>query len=117
MRNEAVYEAMKALWNQPTRPEGLIVESDWQCRGAITALLEMGVRIPQELKLVIYRNIGHDYICPWKVPMLVMDVHKIAEKLVHHLLEQKPALEDSDPFVPANSIEFVECSDGVASTP
>jgi DNA-binding LacI/PurR family transcriptional regulator len=76
------YRAFKEIWAQQTRPEGLFIQPDWICRGAITAILELGVNIPDDLRLVLYRNDGVEYLCPWTVPTIVLNTEKVAEKLV-----------------------------------
>jgi len=80
------YQEFKKLWSLKDRPRGLFIHADWVCRGAITAILQLGVRVPQNLRLVLYRNAGLDYICPWPVPIVVSDVRKTATALVRHLL-------------------------------
>ena len=67
------YRSFRDIWAQQVRPEGLFIQYDWVCRGAITAILELGVRVPQNLRLVLYKNEGVDYLCPWTVPFVVLD--------------------------------------------
>jgi len=79
------YSAFKEIWAHQSRPEGLIVRPDWICRGVIIAMLELEVHVPEHLRLVLYRNEGIDYLCPWKVPYLVLDIKKAAEALIDML--------------------------------
>ncbi|HSI83355.1 MAG: substrate-binding domain-containing protein [Candidatus Methylacidiphilales bacterium] len=87
------YQEFKHLWSLPAgdRPEGIYVMPDWVCRGVITAALELGVRVPGDVRFVLFSNAGLEYVCPWKVPMMVSDVRKSALALVNHLLDQDPA--------------------------
>jgi DNA-binding LacI/PurR family transcriptional regulator len=82
------YEAFKQMWALQNRPEGLYVEADWDCRGAITAMLELGVRVPENLKLVLYRNSSVSYVCPWEVPAVVMDTEEVAAAFIDYIEEQ-----------------------------
>jgi hypothetical protein len=82
------YQAFKEMWARQVRPEGLYVEADWDCRGAITAMLELGVRVPQNLKLVLYRNSSVNYVCPWRVPAIVLDTDEVAAAFIDHLENQ-----------------------------
>jgi DNA-binding LacI/PurR family transcriptional regulator len=82
------YQAFKEMWARQERPEGLYVEADWDCRGAITAMLELGVRIPQNLKLVLYRNSSVSYLCPWHVPAIVLDTKEVAETFIDYIENQ-----------------------------
>jgi len=79
------YAAFREIWAHQHRPEGLIVLPDWVCRGTIIAMLELGVTVPQHLRLVFYRNIGIDYLCPWKVPSIILDAKTVARFLADTL--------------------------------
>lgn len=82
------YQAFKDIWAQQMRPDGLFIHHDWICRGAITGILEMGVRVPQDLRLVLYRNQGVDYLCPWNVPSVVLDTTQVATYLIDFVEKQ-----------------------------
>ena len=82
------YETFKQMWALQNRPEGLYVEADWDCRGAITAMLELGVRVPENLKLVLYRNSSVNYVCPWEVPAVVMDTEEVAAAFIDYIEAQ-----------------------------
>ncbi len=82
------YQAFKEMWARQDRPDGLYVEADWDCRGAITAMLELGVRVPQNLKLVLYRNSSVHYVCPWQVPAIVLDTNEVAAAFIDYLENQ-----------------------------
>ncbi len=92
------YQQFKQLWALPERPKGLIIHPDWVCRGAITAILELGVRVPQNLRPVLFRNAGLDYVCPWRVPMVVSDIRKRAAVLVQDLLTQDVSRPERGPI-------------------
>lgn len=78
------YEAFKRLWQQQERPDGLIMPEDVTARGALTALLELGVKVPQDLKLVLCANETVGLFCP--VPASVVTVSEKA--IVGALWEQ-----------------------------
>jgi DNA-binding LacI/PurR family transcriptional regulator len=82
------YHAFKEMWARSDRPQGLFIHHDWECRGAITAILELGVRVPQNLRLVLYRNSSLDYVCPWKVPAIVLDTREVAATFVDYVEKQ-----------------------------
>ena len=82
------YQAFKEIWAHQERPDGLYVEADWDCRGAITAILELGVRVPENLKLVLYRNSSVSYVCPWRVPAIVLDTREVVTAFIDHLENQ-----------------------------
>ena len=82
------YQAFKEMWACQDRPEGLYVDPDWDCRGAITAMLELRVRVPENLKLVLYRNSTVSYVCPWKVPAIVLDTKEVATTFIDYIEQQ-----------------------------
>jgi DNA-binding LacI/PurR family transcriptional regulator len=90
------YKLFKRFWSRPNRPDGIFVFPDTTCRGAITAALELGLNVPRDLRMVLHRNLGIDYLCPWKVPYVVTDVKEVATLLANHLdaqlLETVPPL-------------------------
>ena len=47
-------------WSRGPRPDGLFIFSHSAVRGSLTALLEIGVNIPEELKLVAHGNINRE---------------------------------------------------------
>lgn len=79
------YHLFKNIWSQQRRPDGIFVYPDGVCRGVILAALEMGLRIPQDLRLILHRNTGIDYLCPWKIPFLVTDIKEAAHLLMRQL--------------------------------
>jgi DNA-binding LacI/PurR family transcriptional regulator len=82
------YQSFKEVWAQQVRPDGLFIYHDWVCRGAITAILELGARVPQNLRLVLYRNEGVDYLCPWVVPYVSFDTKLVATMFIDFLEKQ-----------------------------
>lgn len=54
------YESMKTLWSRGPRPDGLFIFPHTAVRGSLTALLELGVNIPSDLKLVAHGKIERE---------------------------------------------------------
>lgn len=67
------YQAIKDLYKQGENPDGLLVANDGVCRGALYALLELGVKIPDEIKLITYANQGIDIFC--HIPLTKLEVN------------------------------------------
>lgn len=82
------YEAFQRFWQQPNRPEGLIVYPDTVVRGVIIAILELGIKIPGELQLVLHRNEGIPVLCPFRASWLVSSVRLAAAALIDQLARQ-----------------------------
>jgi LacI family transcriptional regulator len=68
------HDAMRRLWELPTRPDGLVITDDVLATGAIIALLELGVRIPGDLFVVTFSNKGAYRLFPQSLVQLQMDV-------------------------------------------
>ncbi len=92
------YESCKTLWRQAERPDGIFVFPDTSARGAVMALLELGVEVPEELKLVCHRNTGVDWGCPLPVDWVVSDVSRWAATMI----EQVRRLKRGEPIEPVH---------------
>ncbi|MDD5704746.1 MAG: GntR family transcriptional regulator [Kiritimatiellae bacterium] len=82
------YELFMDLWRTEPHPEGLIVDNDNMARGVITGLLEIGVRVPEALKLVLHRNREVDLLCPLPASFLDLSIRATAEALVRQIEKQ-----------------------------
>lgn len=82
------YRAFQEIWSLPQRPDGLVVHPDTIVIGVITAVLQLGVRTPDELKLVLHRNEGIDILCPFPASWLVASVRQTALALIEQLQRQ-----------------------------
>lgn len=84
----AAYASFLRLWEQPERPDGLVVADDICCGGILRAILQLGIRLPDMLRLVSHANRGHDL--PYDQP--VTRVEFDAEEIANHAAEMMTAL-------------------------
>jgi DNA-binding LacI/PurR family transcriptional regulator len=82
------YEQFCALWRDEPHPDGLIVNDDIMARGVIAGLLEAGVRVPLDLKLVLHRNREVDLLCPLPASFTELSIRATAEALVSQIEKQ-----------------------------
>jgi DNA-binding LacI/PurR family transcriptional regulator len=82
------YEQFLEIWNQPARPDGLLIYPDTIVRGCVSAMLRCGVSVPGELKLVLHRNQGIPVHCPLPASWLVSDPGEIASALIAQIEKQ-----------------------------
>lgn len=82
------YHEFKRIWASPSRPEGILVFPDVAARGVVTAILEAGVQVPADLKLVLHRNEGMPFHNPLPVTWVVGSVRQIALMLVEQIRRQ-----------------------------
>ena len=55
---EMGYRIMMRLAKQPERPDAILVADDGICSGVLRAILQLGISLPNELKLISYANRG-----------------------------------------------------------
>lgn len=79
------YNEFRELWAAPRRPEGLVVSDDIVMRGAITAILEAGVRVPGKLKVVSAKNKHVELFSPFPISHVVADEREIAQALIEQV--------------------------------
>ena len=81
------FEAFNRLWEQPDRPDGVVVIDEILCQGVMKAAWKLGVKMPEELRLVSYGNIGVDipYIEP--ITQVSFDPSEIAQKAVEMMMK------------------------------
>ena len=88
------YEAIKTLWKKKERPDGLFIYPHTAARGSLTALLELGVKIPEERKLVAHGNIETPILSPYPVDWITSSSREIVKAMVKQIqsvLEGNPA--------------------------
>jgi DNA-binding LacI/PurR family transcriptional regulator len=97
------YREMKALWELPERPDGLIITTDSVAEGAVIAILELGIGVvPAQMKFVFHRNAHLPFLCPFPVTWGISDEDKLADGLIDLIQKQfagapiEPAFLDYD---------------------
>lgn len=88
------YNSFHKLDKAGPLPDGLLLYPDTVASGAITAMLEFGVHSPEDVKLVVHRNIGIPLLCPFEATFIEFDVAAAARVLLDQaagLLAGKPA--------------------------
>ncbi|MDD5708813.1 MAG: substrate-binding domain-containing protein, partial [Kiritimatiellae bacterium] len=91
------YEAFLHLWAGATRPDGLVVWTDAEAQGAILAMVEKRVRVPDDLRLVLHKNAEVDMVCPYPATMVVTRADDVARDLLE-LVEKQFAGEEVQPL-------------------
>jgi DNA-binding LacI/PurR family transcriptional regulator len=76
------------LWAQPERPDGLIVYPDMTARGVVLALLELQVKVPAELKLVLHRNQNVEFLCPLAADWVITREKDVAKALLQQIKDR-----------------------------
>ncbi len=85
-------EAMRLLLDQESRPDGVFCYNDPLAIGAMNAILEAGLRIPEDIAIIGCGNLHYDNSL--RVPLSSVDQHsqmigERAAKILLHMIESK----------------------------
>jgi len=94
------YDAVQQLWALPRPPDGLVVYTDFAARGALLALLQRQVRIPEQLRLVLHRNAELGLLCPVPASFLEVRITEVAAALLTQIDRQIAGEEIATTHVP-----------------
>ena len=71
---EAGWEEFRAIWAEGReKPDGLLICNDNLFPGAVMAILQLGIRVPEDLLVVTHFNHGSGMVCPFPVVKLEFD--------------------------------------------
>jgi len=105
------YLEFQKLWALPEKPDGLIVWPDSIARGVITAVLEAGVRVPEQIKFVIHRNAHFDLLCPFPATFGISDEGAMADGLIQLVERQFRGEKVSEILIPYSFEETTAATD------
>jgi GntR family transcriptional regulator, arabinose operon transcriptional repressor len=82
----AGWEQMRDIWmTSPEKPDGLLVTDEYLFRDAVTAILDLGIRVPEDLMIVSNANKGSGVLYPFPITTLEVDPDEVAETLARLL--------------------------------
>ncbi|MCF6175507.1 MAG: GntR family transcriptional regulator [Victivallaceae bacterium] len=76
------YELLQNFWQLNNRPDAVVVTDDILCNGALRALLQLGVSLPDDLSLVTLANQGGALAYHEPVTRVEFDVDQMAKQAV-----------------------------------
>ncbi|MFZ2654677.1 MAG: GntR family transcriptional regulator [Victivallales bacterium] len=79
------YDAVKRAWKQSSRPDSILSTNDAMLRGALYALLELGIKIPQEAGVITHANRGIEIFCHVPLTRLEFDPADFANESIRLL--------------------------------
>ncbi len=82
------YRAMRQFVNLSPRPTALFISNYNMCLGAMRALHEFGIQIPEELSVVTFDDLEFSVICRPKLTAVRQPVEDISEEAVALLLRR-----------------------------
>jgi len=92
------YREFQKLRALPEKPDGLIIFPDSVARGVIIAIMEAGIRVPEQMKVVIHRNAKVRLFCPFPAVFGISDERAVADGLIE-LVERQFRGEKTSPII------------------
>lgn len=88
------YELTKRLLTMRMKrlPELIVFTDDFVARGGLSAILETGLRIPDDLKVITFSNKGHAPFFPVKLTRIEADPFDLANLITDELLKRMSGL-------------------------
>ena len=81
------YSSVMEIFGRNLKPDGLLFIDDMIFKNAMLAILELGLKVPEELQIVTHSNRGSGMFIPFPVTFLEIDPDLIAEKYGLMLLD------------------------------
>jgi Transcriptional regulators len=82
------YQCMQRLWRMKKRPSAVFVSNYNMCLGAMTAVHNMKISIPEELSFITFDDLEFSVISNPKLTAIRQPMEKIAEKAVELILKR-----------------------------
>ncbi|MCV9952373.1 LacI family DNA-binding transcriptional regulator [Paenibacillus sp. BT-177] len=103
---EGGYKAMKRLLQLPEAPSGVICSSDYMATGAIEAIREIGMRVPDHISVVGFDNTFYAELSMPKLTTINQNITLMGMKAGEHLIRmiENPDYSPPTEIVPANLI-------------
>ena len=70
---QQAYNSFMRLWESPQRPRAIFFHDDVICDVALRAILELGIRVPEELMIVTHANAGRTFYFPMPLVRIEFD--------------------------------------------
>jgi len=84
----AGYNQFQSIWKLREKPDGLIVFPDLTASGVVSAIVEKGIRVPEEVRLILHRNAETPYSIPFPCDWIEVSIREIARALIGSLEKQ-----------------------------
>lgn len=81
------FDGFKQIWSCKEKPDGLFVYTDDLIVGTLMAIMQKQVHIPDDLKLVMHRNVESPIICPVPCFFIENNIKKMAIALVSQVFD------------------------------
>ena len=82
------YECIKKIWALPKRPTAVFITNYVMCMGAMEAVYELGIRIPEDLSVVTFDDFELSLIVRPKLTAVKQPLKELADEVCRILLQR-----------------------------
>ncbi|MHB1190565.1 MAG: substrate-binding domain-containing protein [Armatimonadota bacterium] len=90
---EDVYDSFKRWWSRSDRPSAIFFYDDGLCDVVTRAILELGIKVPEELAIITMANVGRQFHFPVPLTSIGFDPAEVASAawdMLDKLISNKP---------------------------
>lgn len=102
------------LRNPAKRPQALFINHDMMVHGALLAIVELGLKIPEDIALLIHMNKGNEFASPVPLSKYEIDINQLVKNSLDSLLKSISKGEKGFiqlPVVPGKIISGKSCGE------
>ncbi len=94
------WQEFREIWSAASdKPDGLLISDDQLCAGAVKAIEEVDVRIPEELIIISHANKGREIQTNFPMPRMECDPDEFASAVAEMLINLKDTKPMGSPIV------------------
>ena len=97
LTNENALESCRTLFSHSDKPDGIFTANDTSAIAVLKYTREIGMHIPEDLKLIGYSNDPRSAIVDPAITTIDQNIDKMADKVVHKILSLLDAENGSQP--------------------
>lgn len=105
---ESGYKCTLELLNQPIKPTGIIAMNDLMAAGAINAIKESGLRVPEDVSVIGFDNREFTNFFSPSISTIEIPLHEMGEKsmeILYNLINNKNSLTDKKLKLPCRFLK------------
>ncbi len=80
-------KTLEWLGASPQRPEALFINHDMMVHGALLAIVQLGLRIPEDIALLIHMNSGNEFASPVPLSKYEIDIDQLVRNSLDAILK------------------------------
>ncbi|MCI6004654.1 MAG: LacI family DNA-binding transcriptional regulator [Blautia sp.] len=85
---EGGYESIKKIWELPDRPTAVFITNYQMCMGAMEAVFELGIRVPEELSIVTFDDFELSVMVRPKLTAVRQPLKELSDEVCRTLIRR-----------------------------